>query len=77
MNIVTVIVVYVICWWLVFFMALPIGVRRDETPEPGHDPGAPVKPSLWRKAGWTSLIALLLTVLWWYIDRAGLISFRP
>ena len=61
MNIASLIVVYVILWWLVFFMALPWGVRRTEAPEDGHDPGAPSNPRLWLKAGITTAIAALLT----------------
>ena len=31
------------------FAVLPWGVRREENPEPGHDPGAPAKTHLWAK----------------------------
>ena len=53
------VVVFVILWWLVFFMTLPIGVRRDENPEEGHDPGAPRTANIGKKM----LIATAITIV--------------
>lgn len=75
MSLVSGIVSFVIIWWLVFFMMLPIGVRRNDNPEPGHDHGAPEKPALWRKALVTSLIAAVLFLIWWYMNIAGMVGF--
>ncbi len=61
MQILTGIMVYIILWWVIFFMTLPVGVTaQDESGEgvvPGTPESAPVKPMLWRKAGATTLIA--------------------
>jgi predicted secreted protein len=76
MEIASGIVVYVLLWWWVFFMSLPIGVRRSESVEVGHEPGAPEKPHLWKKALAATVIA---AVLWFAVDwviEAELISFR-
>ena len=76
MDIASGFVVYVLLWWWVFFMSLPFGVRQVETAGAGHEPGAPEKPHLWKKALATTLIA---GVLWFSVDwvvRAELISFR-
>ena len=43
MNWITGVVVYFLIWWLVLFAVLPWGVQREENPQPGHDPGAPVQ----------------------------------
>jgi predicted secreted protein len=75
MDIASGIVVYVLRWWI-FFMALPFGVRRPESVEVGHEPGAPEKPHLWKKALAATVIA---GVLWFGVDwivNAELISFR-
>ena len=57
------IVTFVVVWWLIFFMVLPIGVQSqyetDDVDE-GTDPGAPIRPQLLRKAGITTLAALLV-----------------
>lgn len=81
MGIVTLILVYVVIWWLVFFAALPVGVRHQPDPDEeivnGTDPGAPSNPNLKKKALYTSLIALVLTIAYYFVATSDLISFRP
>lgn len=80
MNIATIILVYVISWWMVFFAALPVGVRaQNESNEDvveGTAPSAPTNPNLKKKAFFTSIIALFITIGYYYIATSGLISFR-
>ncbi len=78
-NWVTVIAIYVVVWWLILFMVLPFGVRppTDAEMEPGQEPGAPVKPMMWRKIAVTSVIAAVVCVIFYYLAEFGLISFRP
>lgn len=52
--------IFLIIWWLALFAVLPWGVRRQESDDIGHDPGAPANPMLWKKAGITTAIALLI-----------------
>lgn len=76
MEVASGIVVYVLLWWWVFFMSLPIGVRRADSVEVGHEPGAPEKPYLGKKVLAATVIA---AVLWFGVDwviEAELISFR-
>ena len=54
------IVVFVCVWWVVFFAALPIGVRRQKRVTEGHDPGAPAEPMLLKKALWTTAVSGVL-----------------
>ena len=70
------ILTYVIIWWMVFFMTLPFGVERPEAHEVevGHEPGAPKKPMLKKKAIITSLISAVLLVIWIYVDSLGIIK---
>lgn len=73
-------VVFVILWWLVFFMTLPFGVRPPhevgEEPGEGHAPSAPVRPRLWLKAGVTTVIAVVLWSLAYWVIASDMISFR-
>lgn len=73
-------VVYIILWWMIFFMALPFGVRppHDEglDAEPGHAPSAPARPRIWLKAGVTSAVAAVLWGVAYYLISSDLISFR-
>ncbi len=80
MSFVTLILVYVIVWWLVFFAALPFGVsgqhENGKEITEGTDPGAPTNPNLKKKALITSLIAAVLTTLYYFAATSGLIDFR-
>ena len=74
------IVIYVCIWWLVFFMAWPIGVKppheEGETAEPGHEGGAPTRPHLWKKVLVTTLIAALLWGVAYWVIEYDIITFR-
>jgi predicted secreted protein len=76
MDIAAGIVVYVLLWWWVFFMSLPIGVKRTENVEVGHDAGAPEKPHLWKKALAATVIAAVLWLAVNWVIEAELLSFR-
>ena len=69
MDFVSGVVVYFLLWWWVFLMSLPFGVRTESNPEAGHAPSAPARPMLWRKMGFTTIIAAVLTsVIHWIIS---------
>lgn len=70
------IVVFLIVWWVVIFMVLPWGVRPAEKPEPGHEPGAPEKPMLLRKALITTAITAVIWLAIFAVIESDLISFR-
>ncbi|GAB4119314.1 MAG: DUF1467 family protein [Rhodothalassiaceae bacterium] len=80
MNALTGVLVYLVIWWLVFFMILPIGVRshREAGEEivPGSHESAPVRPMLWRKAGATTVLAGLLWGVFYLISTNGWISLK-
>lgn len=76
MNPVSAAVVFVVIWWLVLFMVLPFGVRRNDAPEEGHDPGAPVHPMLWRKVGVTTAITFVLFAIVYGIAEFELFSLK-
>ncbi len=76
MDAIGIAVVFAITWWLVFFMALPFGVRPPDEPEPGHAPSAPERPRLAIKAAITTAIAATLTGLAVAAVEHDLISFR-
>ncbi|MDD9906513.1 MAG: DUF1467 family protein [Rhodospirillaceae bacterium] len=69
-------ITFIISWWMVFFMVLPWGVRRQDDPEPGHEAGAPENPRLWLKVAVTTGIAIVITALAWVAVDLGWISIR-
>ena len=76
MDIVSGIVVYILLWWWVLFMALPFGAKAPEQIEKGHATSAPAKHNLVRKMLITSVIA---AILWFGVDAiisSGIFTFR-
>ena len=73
MSPVSAITVFVVLWWLVLFVVLPWGVQRDEAPQTGNDPGAPMRPRLLRKALLTTAIAAVLFALVYAVITGGLL----
>lgn len=71
--------VYIIIWWLVLFMVLPVGaarkIERDGISK-GHDAGAPAKPMMWRKLLATTVISLILFGLFYWAESSGAFDFR-
>jgi len=68
--------VYLVIWWTILFAVLPIGVRRVEKPGRGHDPGAPERPDLLRKAIITSLVAGALWLGFYFVHQSDIFDFR-
>ncbi len=58
-----IIVIFVIIWWLVLFLTLPIGIQRDENVSKGNDPGAPKNPMLKKKIIFTTIISSFLSII--------------
>ena len=77
MNWFTGVMVYVILWWLVWFMMLPIGVKVPDEVEKGHAPSAPANPNLGIKAAATTLISGALWGVVYLVIESEVISFRP
>lgn len=74
-------VVFLITWWLVVFMTLPIGVRSQEEQgevTEGSERGAPVAPMLAQKAWWTTIATSVIWIIYFGIAESGLIEqFLP
>ena len=77
MNWFSAILVYIVIWWLVLFMVLPFGVKREENVQPGHDSCAPQKPHMWKKVLATSLISAILWLVAYFVITSGMIEVRP
>lgn len=75
MNPASLIVVYVIVWWLVFFMALPIGVNPEQKPKEGNMKGAPKKSYIKLKMLVTSIITAFLTAGYFYAMENNFFDF--
>lgn len=70
-------VVFIIIWWLVLFMMLPIGVRsQEETGDivKGTERGAPSLPMMKRKAWWTTIAASVLWLVYFVVTESGVLN---
>ena len=64
----TTVAIYIVCWWVVLFTILPLGMSQGDKPRPtdGSDWGAPEHPNLKRKfltTTWVSAIVWALVML--------------
>jgi predicted secreted protein len=75
-NLVSLIAVYFVVWWIVLFAVLPWGVRSQEEEGDtvlGTMPGAPARPMMVRRIVATSLVtAVLVGLVWLAVDVYGL-----
>lgn len=62
-------------WWVVLFAVLPFWVRTENV-QKGNAASAPEKPYLLRKFLVTTVIALAITGLGFYLVHAGYIPFE-
>ena len=60
MQPVTIVLIYIIIWWILFFVVLPIGLKGRAV---DAKTGAPKVPFLRRKASFVSLVALVVTAV--------------
>lgn len=76
-GVVNSIVVFLIVWWLILFMVLPIGVRSQTEAEDvvaGTEPGAPTDPQLKKKAWWSTVATSVVWLIWVVLAETGALS---
>ncbi|MCT4635024.1 MAG: DUF1467 family protein [Rickettsiales bacterium] len=70
------IVVFTCLWWIIFYMALPFGIKTIAPTKLGHDSGAPRKPNIGLKVAITTIITIPITIkLVSIIEQGHLSSF--
>lgn len=79
MNWFSAFVVWLIIWWLVLFIILPIGIRgqaEEGDIVKGSEPGAPHRLDIKRKFIQTTIIASVLWVLTCALILSGVVSWE-
>ncbi|WP_435991390.1 DUF1467 family protein [Brevundimonas sp. LjRoot202] len=79
---ITMLAIYIVCWWVVLFAILPLGMNQadQERPTDGGQWGAPVQPQLKRKfltTSWVALIVWLVVMALVYIGWMPLPDLSP
>ena len=74
-------ILYIIIWWMVFFVTLPVDVNREKTNKiDGEDAGSPENPKMLKKfiycTGITSIIFIIIYLLikYEYLNLRNLIN---
>ena len=78
MNLFSAFVVWLIIWWLVLFIVLPIGIRgqaEEEDIVEGTEPGAPHTLNIKRKFIQTTIMASIIWVFVCALILSGLVSW--
>lgn len=76
MNIVSLVIVFILAWWMALFMVLPWGLRQPDKPDVSSMGGAPVDPNIKRKFMITTILACVFTFLIWLVVESDMISFH-
>ena len=68
MSVTGLVIIYIIIWWIVFFIILPIDVNRQKTVKiDGEDAGSPENPKIVKKfmyrTGITTVIFMIIYLL--------------
>ena len=74
----TILAIYFIVWWLVFFTVLPWGVRSQEEHADvvrGTDPGAPQVHGLKIKLVWTTVVSTIVFAVFYWAFVAKVVAF--
>jgi predicted secreted protein len=61
-NVMSGFVVYTLLWWVLFYISLPIGVKREENLETGMDQGAPQEPNMLKKIIVVTIITTIIFI---------------
>ena len=70
MPVATALAIFFLIWWVVLFAVLPWGIRSQHESEDvvaGTDPGAPVSARLGRKLLWTTLVAIAIYAVCFFV----------
>lgn len=70
----TISITFIVVWWVVFFITLPFGSRPPEEAVEGHSTGAPTQLHLGKKALAATVLAALVTALFFYATTGILVA---
>lgn len=69
-------IVFLMVWWMIFFMALPLRVERQKNPEKGNEVGAPENPHLKFKFILTTVLSILIWGGIYLLSKTGILTYE-
>jgi len=77
MSITGLAIIYIIIWWIVFFVILPIDVDRIKTKKiDGEDLGSPENPKMLKKFIYCTVIATILFIIVYLLMKFEYLNLR-
>ena len=77
MSITGLAIIYIIIWWIVFFVILPIDVDRIKTKKiDGEDPGSPENPKMLKKFIYCTGITTILFIMIYLLMKFEYLNLR-
>ena len=70
-------IIYIIIWWLIFFIILPIDVNRQKTVKiDGEDAGSPENPKMLKKFIYCTSITTVIFMIIYLLIKYGNLDLR-
>ena len=70
-------IIYIIIWWMVFFIILPIDVNRHKSVKiDGEDAGSPENPKMLKKFIYCTGITTVIFMIIYLLIKYGILNLR-
>ncbi len=77
MSILEIIIFFLVVWWPVFFILLPIGYEQLEQKDNfKFAKSAPNKPKILKKIFYTTIFSFIVTSLFWFLSYFEIFSLK-
>lgn len=76
MSILEIIIFFLVVWWPVFFIILPIGFQQLPQKEIKFAKSAPKKPNILIKFIITTIFAILITIIFWMLSFFNIFTLK-
>ena len=77
MSVTGLVIIYIIIWWIVFFIILPIDVNREKTVKiDGEDAGSPENPKMLKKFIYCTSITTVIFMIIYLLIKYGNLDLR-
>ena len=72
------IIIFLLIWWLIFFLSLPININNSnkKIAIEGEDPGAPNNPQIFKKFLITTFVSVIIWfIIYFFLNNDGFLMF--
>ena len=77
MSILEIIIFFLVVWWPVFFILLPIGYEQlPQKKNLRFAKSAPKSPNIFFKFVFTTILSILITLIFWFLSYFNIFSLK-